>query len=32
MLPSRAHKSNQGFTLLETAPVVVVIGILAAIS
>jgi Tfp pilus assembly protein FimT len=32
MLPSRAHKSNQGFTLLETATIVVVIGILAAIS
>ena len=32
MLPLSVNKSNQGFTLLETATVVVVIGILAAIS
>ncbi|PSP16121.1 MAG: hypothetical protein BRC52_15180 [Cyanobacteria bacterium SW_5_48_44] len=32
MLPLSANKSNQGFTLLETATIVVVVGILAAIS
>lgn len=32
MLPSSAHKSNQGFTLPEVLIIVVVVGILAAIA
>lgn len=32
MLPFNAHKDNQGFTLIETLAVVVIVGILSAIS
>ncbi len=32
MLPSSAHKGNQGFTLTEVLIIVVVVGILAAIA